>query len=77
MRQRPHRCVEGRGRDASGEFVPRRRSPGLLCPAPFFLGRAALRAAAAPINSHYLFLLLAVLQLQGGEGVINAGGRWG
>lgn len=61
--------MEGRGCDASGGFVAWRRSPGLFSPAPF-LEPAALCAAAAPIDSHYLFLH-AVLQLQGGKGVIN------
>lgn len=64
--------MEGQGRDASGGLLPSRRSPALLSPAPF-LGRAVLCAAAAPIDSHYLFFL-AVVQLQGGEGVINGGG---
>lgn len=61
--------VEGQGRDASGGLLPSRRSSALLSPAPF-LGRAALCAAAAPIDSHYLFFL-AVMQLQGGEGVMG------
>lgn len=64
--------MEGQGRDASGGLLPSRRSSALLSPAPF-LGRAALCAAAAPIDSHYLFFL-AVVQLQGGEGVRNSGG---
>lgn len=65
--------MEGQGRDASGGLLPSSALlSALLSPAPF-LGRAALCAAAAPIDSHYLFFL-AVVQLQGGEGVINGGG---
>lgn len=64
--------MEGQGHDAIGGPLPSWISPALLSPAPF-LGCAALCAAAAPIDSHYL-VLLTVLQLQGGKGVINGKG---
>lgn len=73
MRQRPHRCGAKSWCQWGIRATEEISRPALPC--SLFLGHGALRAAAAPINSHYLFLLLAVLQLQGGEGVINGG--WG